>query len=469
MRQLTERKMSNRQPRIPIGGGSDAIRRTDNLQELTTRRLRLLNENGTAPELHGIPYIGDTVGDVKVSAATLTADGSLVVPGTLTATGNITLTSAPPQSAGGNQVLSYDASTGAIELQTEGASSAVLSVLPASGNIVIDPPAGVGNVTVDLSSNITVTGRITAADLSSGTLHLSALTTGTNTQFLSINAGGTVQKQSGVTSVTAGTGLSNSGTATNPVLNLTAVGTANTYAYPASLTTDSTGRITVATAGTAPITSVSAGTGIAVTAGTTPTVSNTGLLGLTAVNQGANITITGTSTAPIISAAGGGGGTVTTVNGGTGIQVNNNTTTPGVSLNFAPDTSGQLMYYFNNTGTVISGPINFIPTYTGWHVFQTVLMTGSASPVVFPVGSSIMFWLQNTVVSVEDSFITYTSAAASPLAGSGILRDTRCVMVYLTTGVTYIPYTQWYSPGPSIDLIFNGGGATVYMMPLFNP
>jgi hypothetical protein len=165
--------MSHRQPRIPIGGGSDEIRRTDNLQELTTRGLRLLNSNGTAPGLGGIPYISDTIGYVALSAATLTGGGSLVVPGTLTATGNITLTSPPPQSIGGNQVLSYDANNGKIELQTEGASSMVLSVLPASGNIVIDPPAGVGNVTVDLSDNITVTGLITAADLSSGTLYVS--------------------------------------------------------------------------------------------------------------------------------------------------------------------------------------------------------------------------------------------------------------------------------------------------------
>jgi len=67
-----------------------------------------------------------------------------------------------------------------------------------------------------------------------------------------------------VTAVTAGSApvastvtvdageLTNTGTATAAVLGLAAAGTAGTYAYPASVTTDAFGRVTAATAGSAP-------------------------------------------------------------------------------------------------------------------------------------------------------------------------------------------------------------------------
>lgn len=48
--------------------------------------------------------------------------------------------------------------------------------------------------------------------------------------------------------------LTNTGTATAAVLGLANAGTAGTYAYPASLTTDGFGRVTGVTAGSAPIT-----------------------------------------------------------------------------------------------------------------------------------------------------------------------------------------------------------------------
>lgn len=72
------------------------------------------------------------------------------------------------------------------------------------------------------------------------------------------------------------------------------------------LTSDGAGNIVWAAGGSGSgVTSITAGTGISVTGPTaTPTISNIGLLGLTSANAGTNITITGTSTAPIISATG---------------------------------------------------------------------------------------------------------------------------------------------------------------------
>jgi hypothetical protein len=72
-----------------------------------------------------------------------------------------------------------------------------------------------------------------------------------------------------VTSVSVDAGeLTNTGTATAPVLGLAAAGTAGTYAYPASVTTDAFGRVTAVTAGSAPVTSVSVDAGELTNTGT---------------------------------------------------------------------------------------------------------------------------------------------------------------------------------------------------------
>jgi hypothetical protein len=215
--QLTEgmsyhgKSSSSRQTRVPLGGVTDAMRRTDNLQALTTRDLRLLNTDGSYPTQNSMIYVGDTIGHVDFSAASLTGDGSLFLPGTLTvggtttldgattmngettingqlnaegltnlngpiqATGNITLTSAPPTSAGGNAVLSYNAGTGAVELQT-GASTGVTSIVAGSTNVVVDPSAGA--VTVDLCDNL-ILGRADPSitfDLSAANIKISTFT-----------------------------------------------------------------------------------------------------------------------------------------------------------------------------------------------------------------------------------------------------------------------------------------------------
>ena len=59
------------------------LRRGDNLHHITTRQLRLQPNNGSSLSINGIPRIADSNGTVAISAATLTANGSAHLPGTL--------------------------------------------------------------------------------------------------------------------------------------------------------------------------------------------------------------------------------------------------------------------------------------------------------------------------------------------------------------------------------------------------
>lgn len=239
-----------------------------------------------------------------------------------------------------NDIVDYDARTWVcllgpnIDKQPD-ASPTFWSQIGGGGGVITTINAGTG---------ITVTGsgvsRTIATNLSAGDGRLT-ITAGTGTELILTNTC--------PASLTAGAGLAVSGTnATGLTVALGNVGTAGTYAYPTSVTTDAYGRVSAITAGVAPVTSVVAGTGINVTGTTTPTISNTGVLsvsagtgisvggtasnptitnagvvGLTAANAGAGIAIGGSSTVPIITNTG-----VNTITAGSGITIGGTASNP---------------------------------------------------------------------------------------------------------------------------------------------
>lgn len=227
--------------------------------------------------------------------------------------------------------------------------------------------------------------------------------------------------------MTAGTNVTNTGTAQNPILNATASGGVAT---------------------------VTAGTGISVTGtGTNPIVNNTGVISITA---GTNITNTGTAQNPVLNSTASGG--VTSVTAGTNMRNDGTVPAPIISLGTGSQpytvgqTSGNFVKLYNTPGTATalgSGhpvPVYFLgncTTSTGTSGVQTASLLNGTGPQSIPAN-----WFVN---NTGDRF-ELRGVGRFGRIGTGVVPNTLQMVV---NSVNIITYTFTPAVGVSFNFEFS--------------
>jgi hypothetical protein len=245
-----------------------------------------------------------------------------------------------------------------------------------NGLVVADSAGDTSCFVVDQSGNVGI--KANPANPINASLFVNGNTTVTNDLKVDgiLIANGGITSPNIVSNVSAGAGLTKTGVSTNPTLSITPVGTAGTYAYPTSVTTNDKGQISAITAGSAPVASVTAGT---------------------------NVTLTGTAQNPIINF-----NSTSLVS-----QLNQNLPFyPNGTLAGNDGLATQLILFPNAPG----GPSNNLPVVAGgFYVFQGAYKISSTTAG----GYSFYFKVANGG-GVNDAFIlrdVVDSYSSTPIAG----------------------------------------------------